>query len=187
MKNRYIKLYMNQHNEFRTYASLSLFGTQFTNINVKIDTGCGATTILTSKLGIPKTEAQRLKKRDCEDSSIGKAVSFGVNDNKQFREEAKAAFRAKQFENLSCVSFIHEIKNLEIAGTTIGNTEVKVNYDRTGNILIGMDVISTWDTHIGTLETGETVLLACPKKCINFEYYEELEKFFKLKPVSIYA
>ncbi len=183
MKNSYIKLFMNQHNEFRTEAALSLFGIRFTNVNVKIDTGCGATTILTSKLGIPKTEAQKLKRQDCLDHSIGKAVSFGVNDSKQFREMAKVAFRMGQFENLPCVSFVHEMDDFEIAGAFIGNAEVKVNYDRTGNILIGMDVISTWDTHIGTLSTGETILLACPKKYVNAEYYKELERFFRLRPV----
>lgn len=186
MKNKYIKIYMNSHNEFRTFASISLFGIQFTNVNVKIDTGCGTTTILTSKLGIPKKEAQKLKRQDCHDSSIGKAVSFGVNDTKQFRETARSAFRAKQFEKLDCISFIHEVKNFEVAGTPLGNTEVKVNYDRTGNILIGMDVISTWDTHIGTLNTGKTILLACPKDCLNIEYYDELEKMFKLRPGCLY-
>lgn len=89
MKNSYIKIYMNQNNEFRTYASIRLFGMQFENV-------------------------------------------------------------------------------------------------KTGNILIGMDVISTWDTHIGTLSTGETLLLACSKERLNFEYYNELEKFFELKPSVIY-
>ena len=173
---------MNQNNEFRTYASLQLFGIQFTNVNVKIDTGCGSTTILASKLGIPKIEAQKLKRQDCNDSAIGKAVSFGVNDNKEFREKAKSSFRKKQYENLACVSFAHEVKDFEIAGTPVGDIKVKVNYDRTGNILIGMDVISMWDTHIGTLKTGETLLLACPKNRLNFEYYDELEKLFELKP-----
>lgn len=186
MKNSYIKIYMNQRNEFRTYASIRLFGIQFENVNVKIDTGCGATTILTSKLGIPGSEAQRLKKRDCLDSAIGKAISFGVNDTKQYRDAAKAAFRMKKMEQLSCVSFVHGIENFEIAGASIGNMDVKVNYDRTGNILIGMDVISKWDAHIGTLSTGETLLLACPKERLNFEYYSELERFFELKPSIIY-
>lgn len=186
MKNRYIKVYMNQRNEFRTYASLSLFGMRFENVNVKIDTGCGATTILTSKLGIPRIEAQRLKKQDCIDSSIGKVISFGVNDSKQFRDDAKLAFRMKEFEHLSCVSFVHRIENFEIAGTLIGNIGIKVNYDRTGNILIGMDIISTWDVHIGTLSTGETLLLACPKEQLNYEYYNALEKFFELRPSITY-
>lgn len=183
MKNSYIKSYLNCHNEFRAFASLYLFGTLFTNVNVKIDTGCSSTTFLTSKLGLPKEESQRLKLHDCNDKSIRKIISFGVNDSKAFREKSLLAFRTHQYEHLTCVSFVHKIKNLEIAGTPTKNSEVKVNYDRTGNILIGMDIISTWDTHIGKLNSGETLLLACPKNCLNHEYYDELERFFELKPL----
>jgi len=182
MKNSYIKLFMNQHNEFRTYASLTLFGTHFSNVPVKIDTGCNVTTILAARLGIPEQITLTLKKQDCNNTSIKKDISFGVNDSTQYREKAKAKFHSKQFEQLSCISFIHEIKHFEISGTPIEDINVKVNYDRTGNILIGMDIISTWDTHISTLDTGETLLLACPKKQLNSEYYGELQKYFNLKP-----
>lgn len=182
MKNSFIKLYMNPNKEFRTSASLTLFGTRFTNVNVKIDTGCSTTTILASRLGIPKTITQKLKKQDCNNTLIKKDISFGVNDSPQFRQNAKSAFQSRQYEQLPCVSFVHEIKHFEISGTPIENTNIKVNYDRTGNILIGMDIISTWDTHIGTLNTGETLLLACPKNRLNFTYFKELEKFFNLKP-----
>ena len=47
-------------------------------------------------------------------------------------------------------------------------------------------VISTWDMYIGTVNTGKTLLLACPKNRLNFEYYNELEKFFGLKPTVAY-
>ena len=58
---------------------------------------------------------------------------------------------------------------------------VKVSYDRTGNILIGMDVLSQMDIHIGKSKVlGKTVFLACPYTAINREYLEALSQHFDI-------
>lgn len=57
---------------------------------------------------------------------------------------------------------------------------MRVNYKRSGNILIGMDILKTWDIHIGNDESGKTIFLACPYNQINDEYLLELERMFKL-------
>ncbi len=56
-----------------------------------------------------------------------------------------------------------------------------INYDRASNILIGMDILKEWDIHIGTIDTGETIFLGCPKGQINDEYLQELEKTFQVQ------
>ena len=43
-----------------------------------------------------------------------------------------------------------------------------------------MDILKTWDIHIRRIESGETILLACPYNQINEEYLLELERTFKL-------
>lgn len=62
----------------------------------------------------------------------------------------------------------------------LGNIEIRINYDRKGNLLLGMDILKTWDVHIGKIKSGETILLACPYNQINDEYLLELERTFKL-------
>ena len=41
-----------------------------------------------------------------------------------------------------------------------------------------MDILKDWDIHIGTISTGETIFLACPKDMLNDEYFLELNKLF---------
>ncbi len=54
----------NLRNEFRTEASFDLFGMHFRNIDVKIDTGCGYTSIPAQRVGFSKAEAYALKLSD---------------------------------------------------------------------------------------------------------------------------
>lgn len=58
---------------------------------------------------------------------------------------------------------------------------MKVSYDRTGNILIGMDVLSQMDIHIGKSKIlGKTVLIACPYEGMNQEYLKALSQHFDI-------
>lgn len=70
------------------------------------------------------------------------------------------------------------LKIAAIADVPIAKDTIRVNYDGTGNILIGMDILKDWDIHIGTTETGETYLIACPKDQLNDEYYKEVNRIF---------
>ena len=70
---------------------------------------------------------------------------------------------------------------MELAGFDTGNSEVRISYDRIGNILIGMDIIGNMDNHIGTSKiTGKKTFLACPKNKINDDYLLALENHFGL-------
>lgn len=58
---------------------------------------------------------------------------------------------------------------------------MKVSYGRTGNILIGMDVLSQMDIHIGKSKILEkTVFIACPYDSLNQEYLEALNQHFDI-------
>ena len=55
---------------------------------------------------------------------------------------------------------------------------VKISYDRSGNILIGMDLLSQMDIHIGKSKIlGKTVFLACPYASMNADYLRALNEF----------
>ena len=58
---------------------------------------------------------------------------------------------------------------------------MKISYDRTGNILIGMDILSQMDIHIGKSKIlGKTVFIACPYENMNQEYHEALSQHFDI-------
>ena len=168
MKNNYIKISLNENNEFRAKAN-----------------------IIIKNLGISEEKALVYKQKDSNDSSVRKSISFGVNDSKEKRDNDKKLFKNQKFMQLTSVSFKHSDVKLKIMDVNIGVDSVMLSYDRTGNILIGMDIMKAWDIHISTVtnpdleETGKTIFLACPKDSINEEYISELKRLFNIDAVYI--
>ena len=97
MRNSYIKIPLNENNEFKTKANLSFKGIDYNGIEVKIDTGCGHSSFPVARFGINQSDAYQMKIKDCEDKSVKKAISFGVNDSKRKREEDKINYRQGKF------------------------------------------------------------------------------------------
>ena len=63
----------------------------------------------------------------------------------------------------------------------IENDFVNISYDRTGNILIGMDILSKLDIHIGKSKILEkTIFLACPNNSINQVYLNALKQHLNI-------
>ncbi len=194
MKNNYIKISLNENNEFRAKANIiipSINVLDADDVIVKIDTGCPYTSFPIKNLGISEEKALAYKQKDSNDSSVRKSISFGVNDSKEKRDNDKKLFKDQKFMQLTSVSFKHSDVKLKIMDVNIGVDSVMLSYDRTGNILIGMDIMKAWDIHISTVtnpdleETGKTIFLACPKDSINEEYISELKRLFNIDAVYI--
>lgn len=78
MKNNdFLIIKLNQKNEFRTNASFPML-----------------------KLGLSEESAYKLKEQDCQNESVAKTISFGVNDTKTKRDEDKRKFKSKRFMEL---------------------------------------------------------------------------------------
>lgn len=77
---------------------------------------------------------------------------------------------------------ITEIENIiDFGGIRLKKDSVKVSYDRTGNILIGMDLLAQMDIHIGQSRIlGKTIFLACPYDSMNPDYLKMLHEHFDL-------
>lgn len=182
MKKNFILLKLNERNELRADINMtikSLGITEIENINVKIDTGCPYTSIPVKKLGISNERAQWMKQRDCINPLIKKEISFGVNDAKEKRESDKEKFRNGKYMELQSVTFQHRDLEIDFEGICLKKDFVKISYDRTGNILIGMDLLSRMDIHIGkSRKFGKTIFLACPYDSMNSGYFEALKEHF---------
>ena len=83
---------------------------------------------------------------------------------------------------LQSVTFQHKDLEIDFKGVCLRKDSVKISYDRTGNILIGMDLLSQMDVHIGKSKIlGKTIFLACPYDSMNSEYLKTLNEHFDLQ------
>jgi hypothetical protein len=178
--NKYLRIELSERKEFRCKGSIKLFGNYYNALDCKIDTGCPMTTIPLKKTQMDELRIYENMMKDYKDSSVKKTVSFGVNDSDMDRKRNIELFKEGRFELLNSVTCEKQIEDFKLNGCNLGTKTVRVSYTRTGNILIGMDILKTLDIHIATIDSGETIMLACPKDQINDEYLIELEKIYRL-------
>ena len=111
-----------------------------------------------------------------------------MNDTEEYKKKAKSDFENGNYSNIitnatfevykAVNNVTHKVSDFFIANVPILKDTVRVNYDGVGNVLIGMDIMKDWDIHIGTISSGETFFLACPKDSLNDDYYIELNRLF---------
>ncbi len=184
MTSKYIKIKMTpmlsgNGGSFITTATFRLDNVKalFQNIPVKIDTGCSLSTIPLARFRTVTSLCNCLKSDDIV-KNVKYQVSYGVETGGQ-----KHILPETYSEKMCCsaLKFQHFVSNFAIGGLPIEQNTIYVNYDRKGNILIGMDILKSWDIHIGTIESGETIFLGCPKSQWNSDYFIELERLFGIK------
>lgn len=162
----------------RARFTLDNFLSPFQDVEVKIDTGCSISTIPLKRLKVSDTLCKTLKQIDIS-NHIPYYLSYGVESGglrhvKPITEEEKMGCPAMKFE--------HGISDLTIAGVRIPCDKICLNYDRKGNILIGMDILQNWDIHMGISKmNGKNLFLACPKDNICKEYRDALFKHFGME------
>lgn len=162
---------------FTTEAAFLLdnFQAPFYDIGVKIDTGCSISTIPLKRLNVSETLCRTLKKEDIF-NHIPYYLSYGVESG-----GIKHSVPATEIEKMNCpaMKFEHEIGNFTIGGMKIPCDRICLNYDRRGNILIGMDILAKLDIHMGISKvTGENLLIACPLESKSQEYLDALAEHF---------
>ncbi len=181
--NNYIRIVMQPTPDglggsFNAFASFTLdnINAPFQNVRVKIDTGCSISTIPLAKFKHLTNKLKILKENDIK-AGVDYKTSYGVESG---GKKHKIPVTDEDKLNCEALKFKHSINNLNINGVTIKYNNIYVNYDRASNILIGVDILKDWDIHIGTIDTGETIFLGCPKTQINDDYLQELEKTFHI-------
>ena len=169
---------------FQAQASFALdnFRSPFYGIEVKIDTGCSISTIPLKRLKVSDTLCKVLKQTDIS-NHISYYLSYGVESGGQ-----KHISPVTESEKMACpaMKFKHGISGFIIAGVPIPCEEICLNYDRKGNILIGMDILQYWDIHMGMSKmTSKYIFLACPQASVCQEYLKALSDHFALGPLSV--
>ena len=147
---------------FSAKASFCLdnFKAPFYDIEVKIDTGCSISAIPLKRLRVPYFLSYGIE-------SGGNKHDIPTTDDDKMRCPA--------------MKFEHGVSDFRIGGVKISSDRVCLNYDRKGNVLIGMDILKDWDIHIGVSKvTGKNLLLACPMESDFRVYVNALKRHFGL-------
>ena len=104
----------------------------------------------------------------------------------------KADFKLDNFKtsfqniDVKCeaLKFKHSITDFMLNGVSISTQDIFLNYNRSGNILIGVDILQTmvghWDI---SKKTGKLLLLCCPRNLVDYNFYNALKEHFGLKPI----
>lgn len=156
---------------------LDNFKSPFYDIDVKIDTGCSISTIPLKRLNVSDTMCKILKKTDIK-NQIPYYLSYGVESG-GMKHNLPVTMNEK--ENCPAMKFEHKISNFMIGGLRIPCEKIFLNYDRRGNILIGMDILSKFEIHMGISKiTGKNLFIACLAENKSYEYFEALSKHFEI-------
>ena len=151
--------------------------TPFQNVQVKVDTGCSLSTIPVKRLKVSDSLCKSLKTNDI-DHSVNYVLSYGIETGGISHPRP---ITRQDMIDCPAMKFQHSISNLSINGTIIPTQSIYLNYNRSGNILIGMDIlrnmISFWDI---SQKTGKLTLLSCPRSNADDEFYKAMEEHFGL-------
>ncbi|MCI9305214.1 MAG: hypothetical protein HFI28_01875 [Lachnospiraceae bacterium] len=178
MTNSYIKSVL-EKGTFNVSSSFRLFG-EMKTCEFKIDTGCSKTCVPIKRLGVDNNMALELKQQALR-NGVRYVRSYGISDTSETREKDSWLIKNDKAIDCKALKFYHLVEDWELSQFHIGNAIIGINYDRTSNILLGMDILKDWDIHIGkSAVTGVITFLGCPKNEINPGYIQALEEEFLL-------
>lgn len=173
----------------QSYNRLQFSGAiRYNNLYLKsnkfiIDTGCSNSVIPIKTIMNNDELLEELKLMDLEDENTIKQISFGVNDNIEEINRIKELYKNKQYNKINeHLSMNKKLITLEIQDVILRDIDIRINYSRIGNPLIGMDILSKFDIHIGPDKTnnGIITLIGCPLNKLNDDYYRKLDEAFGL-------
>lgn len=104
--------------------------------------------------------------------------SYGVSDTEEIKARDKKLVKSNHLLECTTLKFTHRDIPMVLNGYNIIH-DIGVNYDRTSNILIGMDILKDFDFHCGESKVnGKYLFLGCLKEEINALYLDELYRHF---------
>lgn len=162
--------------------------------NAKIDTGCENTSIAlqSPSIGIDKRTALVYKKQAIE-AGLDRSLGFGANDTKLFRKEQTNLFRCGYFMDCFVLKFDVPVARFRINGYGVPVRHIGVSYDRTSNVLIGMDILKHFEYHCGAslvedavndIIMGDHIFIGCLKTHITKEYLNAVEMYLGYMDIS---
>lgn len=151
------------------------------NSNFKLDTGCSYSTVSYRVLCNVSHKTALKYKREALNSQLKCQRSYGVSDTDSIKERDRKLIEDGRLLECTALKFTHENVPMSLNGYRLVHN-IAVNYDRTSNILIGMDILKDFDFHCGISKmTGEYIFLGCLRDNISQEYLSALYMHFGYK------
>lgn len=173
-----------QNNSFIVDFDLTIpdFNMISCNCKCKIDTGCSYSTIPFAKLNLMYDLALQYKKQDILNSVVCRE-SYGVETG-GIQHKRPVSFDEKM--ECKALKFRHDMIDVAFNDYQVGNLSVFINYDRRGNILIGMDILSKFIIYMDTSRvTGkETLIMTLKSESDKSGFYEEVKKHLNIVAVE---
>lgn len=168
---------LSDKNEFKIDGDIELFD-EVRHLTFKIDTGCSITTIPFKKIGDFSNEVVLNYKKTAIKEGRPYKRSYGVSDSREKMEKDKELIRLGKLEECTSLKFLYNDCVINFGNYRI-TSDIHINFDRTGNILIGMDILSKFDFHCGrSLKTDEYLFIGCLKSNITQKYVNALYEHF---------
>ena len=187
MSNNFIVIEMN-NNAFVTDMSVSIpdLGINVCTCKCKIDTGCSYSTIPFFRLEPLMNNALELKSKDIF-NKVPYMQTYGVESGGDTHSKPQTFD-----EKMECpaLKFKHKMINVNFNGYAVGDFDVHINYDRRGNILIGMDILKEFIIYMDvSIVTGkETLIMMLRSEENTSDFYRECAKHFGITSISsVYA
>lgn len=166
-------------NCFYVQSEIKLHGKSIKG-NFKLDTGCGYSTVSYRVLCNISHNASLKYKNEAILSGMKFQRSYGVSDTDSIKERDRQLIADGRLLECTALKFTHEKVAMSLNGYHLVH-DIAVNYDRTSNILIGMDILKEFDFHCGVSRiTDKYTFLGCLKNDITQEYAEALQVHFGL-------
>ena len=151
----------------------------YTLVQCKIDTGCSYTNIPIQRLNVSGEQARKLKQKAIKESRSFH-LTYGVSDSEENKEQEKLLIRNHKLMEVSSLRFQYTANNFVLGNQELSIRDVGVNFDRTNNILIGLDILKQFQIVMDTsIITGRYTLIGCLKeKRDKMEYYNAIHRHF---------
>ncbi len=159
----------------------SIFEDDIRRSGIKIDTGAYGTLIPLKTLGWQESEIDGLTDTILSKDINSVTILRGVESNNTETPNEIRKWPLEKIKQYKGLVLQTNVEKMNIGGLEFNNSKVRVTTSLEGNILLGMDILSQMDIHIGQSKITEcTTLLACPYCSINEEYLVALEEHFNI-------
>lgn len=135
---------------------------------IKIDTGAHHTLIPLKTLGWAESEIDKIADIVISENIKNVSIIHGVENNNTENIQEIRRLPLEEIKKYKGLLLKAVAERMNIGGLDFNESRIGITTSTEGNILLGMDILSQMDIHIGKSKvTGCITLLACPYCSIN--------------------
>lgn len=155
--------------------------------NIKVDTGCGITSLALKGLYSEDKINKMIEKdyKNFKEKGYPEMVySIGVNTRNVSRPKL-SELTLKEVLTRTDIGFIHKMYDFKLGDFSLGDVEVKVMYNRPGHSLLGMNILKEFDSKIQVDEDGDVVYLLNKRKSEDSNQCKQSIRDLLIRKISI--